>query len=56
MTFTDPTNVAVTLSSDLYRELRRESRRLGIPMEWLVASLVVDTVDRDGAKSSVLAA
>jgi len=39
-------NVAVTLSDDLYRKLRRESKNLGVSIEWLVASLVFDTVDR----------
>lgn len=37
--------VAVTLSGSLYRQLRAEARRLGVPLSWLVASLVVDTID-----------
>ena len=39
--------VAVTLSAELHRHLRAEARRLGIPLAWLVASLVVDTMDED---------
>jgi hypothetical protein len=35
---------AVTLSADLYCQLLAEARRLGIALEWLVASLVVDTM------------
>ena len=37
--------VAVTLSPTLYRHLRAEARRLGVPFSLLVASLVVDTVE-----------
>ncbi len=37
--------VDVTLSSDLLRRLRDEARTLGVPIEWLIASLIVDTVD-----------
>ena len=40
------TELAVTLSDALYSQLRREARRLGLPLEWLVASLVVDTMDK----------
>ena len=39
--------VAVTLSADLWRHLREEARRLRVPLEWLVASLVADTLDED---------
>ena len=39
------TEVEVTLSKDLYREMRAEARKLGVPISWLVASLVADTVD-----------
>lgn len=49
-------NVAVTLSADLLRTMRREARRLGVPIEWLVASLVVDTVEGpNGAPGGVAA-
>lgn len=51
MTSSTP-EVAVTLSADLYRHLRAEARRLQIPLEWLVASLVVDTVE-DGSALAV---
>jgi hypothetical protein len=37
--------LAVTLSSDLYAHLRLEARRLGVPMRWLVASMVLDTFE-----------
>ena len=35
----------VTLSPALFDHLRAEARRLGVPLEWLVASLVLDTMD-----------
>ena len=35
---------AVTLSEKLFDHLSAEARRLGLPLEWLVASLVLDTV------------
>lgn len=41
------TEVAVTLSFELLRHLRAESRRLRVPLEWLVAGLVCDSMDRD---------
>ena len=37
--------VDVTLSGELLRHLRAEARKLGVPLQWLVASLVVDTVE-----------
>lgn len=37
--------VSVTLSKELYRQLRAESRRLGLPLEWVVASMVADTIE-----------
>ena len=36
--------LAVTLSFDLLRHLREESRRLDVPLEWLIAGLVADTM------------
>ncbi len=39
------TEVEVTLSKDLYRQMKAEARKLGVPLSWLVASLVADTVD-----------
>ena len=41
------TEVAVTLAPELFKRLRAESRKLGVSIEWLVASLVVDTIDND---------
>lgn len=35
--------VAVTLSSELLEILKTESRRLRVPLEWIVASMVADT-------------
>ncbi len=39
--------VSVTLAPDLYKRLRAESRKLGVSLQWLVASLVVDTIDTE---------
>jgi hypothetical protein len=39
--------VAVTLAPDLYERLRIEARRLGVSIEWVVASLVADTLDAE---------
>ena len=41
-------SLAVTLSTELFELLTAEARKLGLPLEWLVASLVVDTVEADG--------
>ena len=35
--------LSVTLSTELYAHLSSESRRLGVALEWLVASMIVDT-------------
>ena len=37
--------VDVTLSASLYRHLKAEARALGVSMEWLIASMIVDTVE-----------
>jgi hypothetical protein len=37
--------VAVTLEPELYERLRGEARRLGVALEWIVASLVADTIE-----------
>jgi hypothetical protein len=39
--------VSVTLTPELYKLLSAESRELGVPLEWIVASLVVDTIESD---------
>lgn len=39
--------LAVTLSDELFHHLSDEAARLGIPLEWLVASMVVDTMDEE---------
>ena len=36
--------LAVTLSAELYKHLRAEARRLKLPLEWLVASMVGSAV------------
>jgi len=38
--------IAVTLAPELFERLKTEARQLGISLEWLVASLVVDTLER----------
>ena len=42
--------LAITLSAALFDHLREEAGRLGVPIEWLVASLVVDTIDESAAE------
>lgn len=37
--------IAVTLAPELFERLKAEARRLGVSLEWLVASLVVDTFE-----------
>ncbi len=37
--------IAVTLSPELFDRLCAEARELGLTLEWLVASLVADTLD-----------
>jgi hypothetical protein len=37
------TEFAVTLTPALFARLSEEARRLDVPLEWLAASLVVDT-------------
>lgn len=39
--------VSVTLTPELYETLRQEAELLGVPLEWVVASLVVDTLEED---------
>lgn len=42
---TENTELAVTLTPALFAHLTAEACRLDVPLEWLVAALVVDTVD-----------
>ena len=37
--------IDVTLSDELLASLRAEARELKIPLKWLVASLVCDTIE-----------
>ena len=46
-------SLAVTLSVELFELLTAEACKLGLPLEWLVASLVVDTVDKNGVKPAL---
>jgi hypothetical protein len=42
---TSTSEVAVTLTPELFAHLQAEADLLGLPMEWLVASIVADTFD-----------
>ncbi len=46
-------SLAVTLSAELFARLKSEARKLGLPLEWLVASLVVDTVEPTPAANAL---
>lgn len=48
------TDVAVTLSAALYASLRAEAKRLEVSLEWLVAGLIVDSLE--GAPTGTSAA
>ncbi len=37
--------VMVTLSADLLKQLRKEAREQRVPLRWLVAGLVCDTME-----------
>ena len=37
--------IAVTLTPDLFKRLKAEAGQLEVSLEWLVASLVVDTME-----------
>jgi len=41
------TEVAVTLTAELFDRLRVEAERLGVAFEWVVAALVADTMDSE---------
>jgi hypothetical protein len=38
---------SVTLTPELFTRLKNEAAELGVSLEWLVASLVVDTIEDD---------
>jgi hypothetical protein len=48
-----PKQLAVTLTAALYERLMDEARKLDVPLEWLVASLVVDTIDADRSAAAI---
>ena len=39
------TEVVITLSPELWREMRRQAAALDVPVEWLAAGLVCDTIE-----------
>lgn len=39
------TEFEVTLTTEMYRFLRQEARRLEVPLRYLVASVVLDTLE-----------
>jgi len=41
----EKSEIAVTLTPSLFKRLKAESGRLEVSLEWLVASLVVDTME-----------
>ena len=45
--------IAVTLSPELLERLGAEARQLGVPVEYLVASLVVDTFEEFGSNPTI---
>lgn len=45
-------SLAVTLSEKLFDRLRGESTRLAVPLEWLVASLLVEMASEDDHDAS----
>jgi len=47
--------VAVTLTPDLFQQLQIESESLGVPLSWVVASLIVDTMQSGLVDSAPLA-
>ena len=44
----NPSELAVTLSPELFAHLTAEASRLQVSLEWLVASLIVDTMTDEG--------
>jgi hypothetical protein len=53
VTMTNTAGVEVTLSSELLRHLRAEAKKLGVAIEWLIASMVVDTAETFDRRSVV---
>ncbi len=41
--------VRVTLSDDLLRHLRRTAKEIDVPLRWLVAGIVCDTLEAQAA-------
>ena len=42
--------LSVTLTPELFAKLSAEARELDVPLEWLVASLVLDTFETNSPK------
>jgi hypothetical protein len=54
---TDSTSdLTVTLSAELFRVVQCEAKRLGLPIEWVIASLVADTIEIGATTPSWVAA
>jgi hypothetical protein len=45
--------ISVTLDAGLFAHFCAESKRLGVPIEWILASLVVDTIEADWPEPAV---
>jgi hypothetical protein len=52
-TMTSTSEVAVTLTPELFAHLKAEADLLGLPMEWLVASIVADTFDETAVEPAL---
>jgi hypothetical protein len=48
--------LSVTLSPELFAQIRDEAKQLDLPIEWLIASLIVDTVDSVSPATAPVAA
>ena len=53
MSTRDP-GLSVTLSEKLFDRLKSESARLAVPLEWLVASLLVEMASEEAPSNSPL--
>jgi hypothetical protein len=53
-TMHNATEFSVTLTPELYEQLRDEARLLGLSIEWVVASLVADTIEGDCPEPALL--
>ena len=49
-----PCELAVTLDPELYTRLAAEAAALDVPLEWVVASLVLDTIESDSPEPALV--